>query len=55
MQRNFAQGLSVVTNTIAEDLRKKGSVEIHENFLLWSQIGITQKGADPGFSSPVFL
>jgi hypothetical protein len=35
MQDKFAQGGEVVTNTLAEDLRKEGSVTIHENLLVW--------------------
>ncbi|MDR3123374.1 MAG: peptidyl-prolyl cis-trans isomerase [Treponema sp.] len=35
MQRAFANGAAVATNTLAEDLRKEASVEIHEEFLLW--------------------
>jgi parvulin-like peptidyl-prolyl isomerase len=35
MQRAFANGAAVVTNTLAENLRKEASVEIHEEFLLW--------------------
>jgi parvulin-like peptidyl-prolyl isomerase len=35
MQRSFANGAAVVTNTLAEELRKEASVEIHEEFLLW--------------------
>jgi hypothetical protein len=35
MQRALSNGAAVVTNTLAEDLRKEGSVKIHENLLLW--------------------
>jgi hypothetical protein len=35
MQRALANGAAVVTNTLAEELRKEASVEIHEEFLLW--------------------
>jgi peptidyl-prolyl cis-trans isomerase D len=35
MQRAFANGAAVVTNTLAEDLRKEADVEIREEFLLW--------------------
>jgi hypothetical protein len=35
MQRAFANGAAVATNTLAEDLRKEAIVEIHEEFLLW--------------------
>jgi parvulin-like peptidyl-prolyl isomerase len=35
MQRAFSNGAAVVTNTLAEDLRKEAEVEIHEEYLLW--------------------
>jgi parvulin-like peptidyl-prolyl isomerase len=35
MQRAFANGAAVVTNTLTEKLRKEASVEINEEFLLW--------------------
>ncbi|MFP3041321.1 peptidylprolyl isomerase [Treponema primitia] len=35
MQRVLANGAALVTNTLAEDLRKEGVVEIHEEFLVW--------------------
>ena len=35
MQRALVNGTAVVTNTLAEDLRKEASVEIHEEFLRW--------------------
>jgi hypothetical protein len=35
MQRAFANGAAVATNTLAEKLRDEATVEIHENFLLW--------------------
>jgi parvulin-like peptidyl-prolyl isomerase len=35
MQRAFANGAAVATNTLAEELRKEATVEIHEEFLLW--------------------
>jgi hypothetical protein len=35
MQRAFANGAAVATNTLAEELRKEAVVEIHEEFLLW--------------------
>jgi parvulin-like peptidyl-prolyl isomerase len=35
MQRAFSNGATVVTNTLAEDLRKEAEVEIREEFLLW--------------------
>jgi hypothetical protein len=35
MQQALTEGAAVVTNTLAEDLRKEGSVEIHEDFLVW--------------------
>jgi hypothetical protein len=35
MQRALTNGAAVVTNTLAEDLRKEGSVEIHEDLLVW--------------------
>jgi hypothetical protein len=35
MQRAFSNGTAVVTETLAEALRQEGSVEIHEEFLLW--------------------
>jgi parvulin-like peptidyl-prolyl isomerase len=35
MQRAFVNGTAVVTETLAEELRKEGSVEIHEELLLW--------------------
>ncbi|WP_010260870.1 SurA N-terminal domain-containing protein [Treponema primitia] len=35
MQRALTNGAAVVTNTLAEDLRKEGAVEIHEELLVW--------------------
>jgi hypothetical protein len=35
MQRAFANGTAVVTETLAEALRQEGSVEIHEELLRW--------------------
>jgi parvulin-like peptidyl-prolyl isomerase len=35
MQMAFANGASVATNTLAEELRKEAAVEIHEELLLW--------------------
>jgi parvulin-like peptidyl-prolyl isomerase len=35
MQRSFSNGATVVTNTLAENLRKEAEVEIREEFLLW--------------------
>jgi hypothetical protein len=35
MQRAFANGAAVATNTLAEELRKEAAVEIHEELLLW--------------------
>jgi hypothetical protein len=35
MQRAFANGTAAVTETLSEELRDEGSVEIHEEFLLW--------------------
>lgn len=35
MQRALSEGAAMMTNTLAEDLRKEGSVEIHENLLFW--------------------
>jgi hypothetical protein len=35
MQQALTNGASVVTNTLAEELRKEGSVTIHENLLAW--------------------
>jgi parvulin-like peptidyl-prolyl isomerase len=35
MQQALANGAAVVANTLAEELRKEASVEIHEEFLLW--------------------
>jgi hypothetical protein len=34
-QRAFANGATVATNTLAEELRKEATVEIHEELLLW--------------------
>jgi hypothetical protein len=35
MQRAFANGNAVATETLAETLRQEGAVEIHEELLLW--------------------
>jgi parvulin-like peptidyl-prolyl isomerase len=35
MQRAVVNGTAVATNTLAEELRKEASVEIHEEFLRW--------------------
>jgi hypothetical protein len=35
MQRAFANGAAVATNTLAEELRSEADVEIHEEFLIW--------------------
>ncbi|GHV80472.1 hypothetical protein AGMMS49944_22630 [Spirochaetia bacterium] len=35
MQRALTEGAALVTNTLAEDLRKEGSVTVHENLLAW--------------------
>ncbi|AEF85030.1 putative lipoprotein [Treponema primitia ZAS-2] len=35
LQQTLTEGAAVVTNTLAENLRKEGAVEIHEQFLLW--------------------
>jgi parvulin-like peptidyl-prolyl isomerase len=35
MQRAFVNGTSAVTENLSEELRKEGSVEIHEELLLW--------------------
>jgi hypothetical protein len=35
MQQILANGIMVATNTLAEELRKEASVEIHEELLIW--------------------
>jgi hypothetical protein len=35
MQQALTNGASEVTNTLVEELRKEGSVELHENLLAW--------------------